>query len=101
MGTDLGAWLSDIGPAGAAVFIAYRLLAILGARLLLAAAHKYKLGNGEACITLVRISVRWSQEAPQEESEALEQAPDDTPAVDSPQADTGDAITPDGGDAVV
>lgn len=99
MGTNPGAWLSGLGPAGAALILAGCVLGILGARLILAAAHKYKLGSGEVRISWKEISVRWSQEAPQEESEALK-APEDTPAVEKPQAAAGEDVTPDGGDAV-
>ncbi|GAA3655404.1 hypothetical protein GCM10022224_018130 [Nonomuraea antimicrobica] len=100
MGTNPGAWLSGLGPAGALFFVAVGFLVILGVCAILVAAYKTEHRVREVRISWKEISVRWSQEAPQEESEALEQAPEDAPAVDQPRAVAGDTVTPKGGDAV-
>lgn len=100
MGTNPGAWLSGLGPAGAFLLVAMCFLAILGVCAILVAAYKTKHREGEVRISWKEISVRWSQEKVQEQSEALEQAPEDTPAVEKPRAAAGDTVTPNGGDAV-
>ncbi len=99
MGTNPGAWLSGMGPVGAFLLVAMCLLVILGACAILVAAHKTQHREGEVRISWKEISVRWSQEKPQEESKALE-APDDTQPVNPPAATKDKAVTPKGGGAV-
>lgn len=100
MGTNPGAWLSVLSPGGVILVLSLCLLAILGVATFMVVAHKYGHKAGEVRISWKEISVRWSQEAQQEESDALEEAPGDTPAVDRPRAATSESVTPDGGDAV-
>lgn len=100
MGTNPGAWLSGLGPAGAFLLVAMCFLVILGVCAILVAAHKTKHREGEVRISWKEISVRWSQEKPQEELKALIEAPDDTPPVDPPVATKDKAVTPEGGGAV-
>jgi hypothetical protein len=98
MGANPGVWLSGWGTSGAFLLVTMCLLVILGACAILVAAHKMKHREGEVRISWKEISVRWSQEKLQVQSEALEEAPDDTSPVDAPAA-ACEQIAPQGGDA--
>lgn len=99
MGTNPGAWLSDLGPTSAIIFLGICLLAVLAIRSFLAAIHKYGIPEGEIRFGLLRISVRWSQ-TPPDELNASDQPEDDETAGQSATPQLQEKLTPpSGGDA--